>query len=108
MGKLVIPYDFVIMDMDNNSQVLIILMRSCLATAAVAIDVLAKRISFKLYGDRGYFCFLPPIAHPIPTVRPVPMAPMVFITHAAVSRIEVFDKDGMPEMKFLPYLSHLH
>ena len=44
--KFIIPYDFMVMEMDKNSQIPIILGRPFLATAEVVIDVQAGIISF--------------------------------------------------------------
>ena len=46
VGKFIIPCDFIVMDMDENSQIPIILGRSFLATAGAVIDVQAGIISF--------------------------------------------------------------
>ena len=44
-SKFGILYDFVVMNMDDNFQVLIILGRPFLATVAIEIDVPVKKIS---------------------------------------------------------------
>jgi len=46
VGKFVIPYDFFVMDMDENSKVSLILGRPFLATAGALIDVQAGILFF--------------------------------------------------------------
>jgi len=45
-GKFIIPYDFIVLDMDQNLQALLILGRPFLATVGAVIDVLAGTMSF--------------------------------------------------------------
>jgi len=48
VGKFIIPCDFFVMDMDENSQAPLILGRPFLATTGVLIDVQAGTLSFQL------------------------------------------------------------
>ena len=49
VGKFIIPYDFIILYMDDNFQVPIILGRPFLATVGAVIDVQMGTISFQAY-----------------------------------------------------------
>ena len=89
----VIPCDFTVLDMGDNSEVPIILGRPFLATAGAKIDVKAGMISFEVCGKRAAFCL--PLA---PVAPPPPTAPMPAVPSAAASRAEVFDRSGCPYM----------
>ena len=80
------------MDMDDSSQVRIILRRPFLANIEAVIDMSIRRISFQLCKER--------VAPLIPTVPTVLATLMVPITPLVVSRIKVFDGDGIPQRKF--------
>ena len=75
VGKFIIPYDFIIMNMDENSQVPFILGRPFLATAGVVIDVQAGTISFQMYGERVDFYFRPPTPSFVLVIPPPSVVP---------------------------------
>jgi len=93
VGKFIIPCDFIIMDMDENSRVPIILGRQFLATAGVIIKVQASTISFQIREETVDFYF-PPL---IPSLAPIIPSPSTDPVHTvpldAVSGLEVFDGD---------------
>nr|GEU55039.1 reverse transcriptase domain-containing protein [Tanacetum cinerariifolium] len=55
VDKLVLPIDFVILDMPEDSRILIILGRPFLATAYAMIDVFNKKITFRVGDDEVIF-----------------------------------------------------
>jgi len=76
VGKLIIPCDFIIMDMDENSRVPIILGRQFLATAGAMMDMQAGTMSFLLCGEKIDF-HLPPYPTPVPLITDrSPVTPM--------------------------------
>jgi len=107
VGKFIIPCDFIVMDMDESSQIPIILGRPFLATVGAMIDVQQGIMSFQFCGEKVDFCF--PL--PIPSSAPIPPSPpeahAYFVSCAANSSITVFDGDGRPHMRSLT-LSDLH
>jgi len=89
MGKFLIPYDFIVLDMAEDFPAPLILGRPFLATAGAVIDVQTGTMSFTVCGERLDFYFPPPAppptpgAHSIlsaPTPSPFPPAPGVAIT----------------------------
>ena len=96
MDKFVTACDFIVMDMDKSFEVPIILERPFLATAGVMIDVPVGKLSFQLCGKKVDFYFSSPITPQVPIVPPIHATRMVPITHANVSRIQLFDEDGVP------------
>ena len=97
VGKFVIPYDFMVLDMGDNSDVPIILGRPFLATAGAKIDVKAGSISFEICGKTVDFC-LPSS----PVITP-PIPPMPTNHSATTSRVEVSDGDGCPHIWPIAY-----
>ncbi|GJS77916.1 reverse transcriptase domain-containing protein [Tanacetum coccineum] len=55
VDKLVLPIDFVILDMPEDSRILIILRRPFLATACAMIDVFNKKITLRVGDDEVIF-----------------------------------------------------
>jgi len=107
VGKFVIPCYFMVMEMDENSQIPIILGRPFLAIAGAVIDVQAGTISFQFYGERVDFCFPPPIPSSVTTLSS-PSEGLAYPTpHAANSGVTVFDGDRGPNMRFVA-LPDLH
>ena len=96
MGKFVILYDFVVMEMDESSQVSIILRRSFLTSARAMIDMPVRKTSFQLCGEKVDFYFPPPMAFLL-TAHSIPMVLTVF---ALVSKIEVFEGDGALDIRY--------
>jgi len=85
VGKFVIPFDFIVMDMDEHCQVPIILGRPLFATIRAVIDVRAGTIFFQLCGEKVDFFF----SQPTTLLLTTPVVPMVSAISAAVSEIEV-------------------
>ena len=75
MGKFFIPYDFIVLGIDEDFLIAIIMGRPFLATAEAVIDMPMGKLLFQLCGEKIEFCFPPstPIALP---VREIPTAPM--------------------------------
>lgn len=96
VGKFVVQCDFIVMDLDANSQVPLILGRSFLATAGAVIDVQTDTLSFQLCEDMMDFSFPCP-APPSTPVLPSPSeAPIHSSPFDAVLGIEIFDGNGGP------------
>jgi len=83
-----IPCKFMVIDMDESSQVPIILRRLFLATAGVVIYVAIGKISFQLCEEKVIFCFPPSIALLLITPS-VPGIHVVPATFAAISGLWV-------------------
>jgi len=60
VGKFVILYDFVVLDIDKDFSAPLIFGRPFLATDGAMIDVQAGTLSFQLCGERMDFSFPPP------------------------------------------------
>jgi len=88
--KFIISCDFMVMDMDESSQLPIILGKS--ATTGVVIDVPAGKISFQLCEEKVDFCFPTPTTPSLTT----PSVLVVRTVSAAISETEVFEGDGHP------------
>lgn len=99
VGKFIIPYDFIVMHMDESSQIPIILRRSFLATAGAMINVQAGTMSFQFCGERVDFYFPPPLPSSVPALPTPPEAPAYSVPHVANSGITVFDGDGGHNMR---------
>ena len=93
VGWFVIPYDFIIMDIDGDFQTHLILGRPFLAIARVVIDVQADTLSFQLCGEREDFYFPPPTPSSVHANLPSPTAAMHHVPLVAISKTKVFDGD---------------
>jgi len=96
VGKFVILCGFIVLDMDENFQALVILGRPFLATVEVAIDVYACTLSFQLCGERVDVYFPSPTSPLKPANLSPPTVPMHTVPPAASPLIMVFDGDGSP------------
>ena len=96
VGKFVIPCDFFVMDMDENSQVPLILGRPFLATAGALIDVQANTLSFQLCGERVDLCFSPSTQPPVPVLSSPSEAPLHIAPFDAVFGAGVLEQNGQP------------
>ena len=92
VGKFVIPCDFFIMDMDENSQAPLILGRPFLATTGALIAVQAGTLSFELCGEMVDFCFPSPTQPPGPVLSSPSEAPLHIAPFDAVSGVAVLEK----------------
>jgi len=99
VGKFIIPCDFILMDMDESSQISIILRRPFLATVRAMIDVQSGAMSFQFCGERVDFCFPPSIPFLVPALPSLPEAPAYSVSHAVNYSTTVFDEDGGPHMR---------
>lgn len=99
VGKFIIPCDFIVIDMDEGSQVPIIFGRPFLATAGAVIDVQAGTISFQFCDERVDFCFPPPSPPP----ASVPLSPPETHAHCASNGttpdVTAFDEDAGPRRR---------
>jgi len=91
VDKFIIPYDFIVIDMDENFQAPLILGRPFLATAGVVIDVQAGAMSFQLCGERVDFCFPQPASSPLTATPSPPKAPVHIVLPNAAPGIAVVD-----------------
>src|SRR5262249_28170564 len=55
VDKLIFPIDFVIMEMEEDLEVLVILGRPVLATAKALIDVAEGRLTFRIHDEKVIF-----------------------------------------------------
>jgi len=98
VGKLLMPCNFMVMDLEDSLQVPIILGRSFLATAGAVIDVRTGTTSFLLCGEMVDFCFAPRTSL-APAVHPPP-APLVHsFPPTIVFKIKVLDGDERSHMR---------
>jgi len=98
VGKFPIPYDFVVLDMDEGFPTPFILGQPFLATVRAMIDVQIGTISFTICGDRVDFSFPPPARPSAPVLlshskETIPISPF-----DAVSGVKMFDGNGEPPM----------
>jgi len=98
VGNFVIPYDFIILDMDESSHAPVILGRPFLATIGAVIDVQADTLFFQLCGETVDFCFPSPTPSPLPTIHAPLEAPVHTIPPNAASGTTVFYGDGGSSM----------
>jgi len=103
VGKFIILCEFIMIDMDDSSQVLIILGRSFLAIARTGVDVAAGRTSYHLCREQIDFHFPPPISLPLPAPL-APVAPVPSLIFEVIVGIRVFEGDGVPNLGYsIPY-----
>ena len=55
VGKFIFPVDFVVMDMEEDTQVLLLLGRNFLATGATLIDVKKGELTFSVGDEAVHF-----------------------------------------------------
>ena len=67
VGKLTVPYDFVIMDILEDAKTPIILGRPCLATTSTLIDVAKGKLVMSVGEDRVEFSIHDALKSPIPS-----------------------------------------
>jgi len=89
-GKFLIPYDFVILDMDEDFLAPLFFGCPFLATAGAVIDVQTGTIWFTIYGERVDFSFPPPALPSTPVLHspceePIPLSPFVAISGVKIS-----------------------
>jgi len=97
VGKFVIPYDFIVMNMDENPEVPIILGRPFLATAEAVIDVQASTMSFQVCGEKIDFHFSPHI---------MPVVPALCRFSAVSPGVMVDNGGGGPHMSCIELADH--
>jgi len=98
VGKFFIPCDFIFLNMDESSQVPIILGRLFLATIGAVIDVQASTMSFQLCKDRVDFYLPPPTPSSMPVISPSPAATEPIAPLVASPETMAFDADGGPHI----------
>lgn len=99
VDKFVIPCNFIVMDMDESSQVLII-GRPFITIVQAVIDVHVDTISFQLCVELAELCFPPPIAPFASSAPPVCAAHMGPIAPTNISRIKLVNGNGIPQRRF--------
>ena len=107
--KLFIPSDFIVMDIDESSQVPIILGNLFVAISRALFEVLVGKISFQFCEEMVDICLPPPTA----LFVLVPMVPIVLDVPVLVFGIQIFDGDAIPHLRscalfYLPALILRH
>jgi len=94
VGKFLIPYDFVILDMDEDLPVPFLLVCPFLATVGAVFDVLTDTMSIMMYGERFDFCFPSPTPVPTPGAQSAPAVHPLSSPPPTMFRVELSDWDG--------------
>ena len=91
------------MDIDESSQVLIILGRTFLVAVRPVINMQASSMSFQFCVKRVAFCFPLHTTFLALDIHPCPAVSMHFMPPVAVPGIKMFDRNGGPHMSCITF-----
>jgi len=94
VGKFLIPFDFVILDTNEDLPVPLILGLPFLATVEAVFDMPTDTMSFTMCGERVDFYFSLPMSLPTPSAQSAPTVPPRFSPPPTMSDVELGDWDG--------------